>query len=48
MIHPKTQHFMAERMKATTKSIVADHAPMLTASNEVVQFILGAAKSTLV
>jgi pimeloyl-ACP methyl ester carboxylesterase len=47
MINPKTQHFMAERMKATTKSIVADHTPMVTAPDEVVQFILAAANSCL-
>jgi pimeloyl-ACP methyl ester carboxylesterase len=46
MINPKTQHFMAERMKATTKSVVADHTPILTAPNEVVEFILAAAKSS--
>jgi pimeloyl-ACP methyl ester carboxylesterase len=47
MINPKTQHFMAERMKATSKSIVADHTPILTDPEPVVEFILGAAKSRL-
>ena len=47
MINPKTQHFMAERMKATVKSAAVDHTPMLTAPNEVVPFILAAAKTTL-
>jgi pimeloyl-ACP methyl ester carboxylesterase len=48
MISPKTQHFMAQRMKATVKSAAVDHTPLLTAPNDVVQFILAAAKSTLV
>ncbi|HSZ56567.1 MAG TPA: alpha/beta hydrolase [Tepidisphaeraceae bacterium] len=48
MINPKTQHFMAQRMKATTKSIVADHTPLLTDPDNVVDFILDAAKSCLV
>ena len=47
MINPKTQHFMVARMKATTKSIVADHTPILTDPDSVVQFILTAAKSCL-
>jgi pimeloyl-ACP methyl ester carboxylesterase len=47
MINPKTQHFMAERMNATIKSIVADHTPSVTDPENVVQFILGAAKSCL-
>ncbi|HTW93580.1 MAG TPA: alpha/beta hydrolase [Tepidisphaeraceae bacterium] len=47
MINPKTQHFMADRMIATVQSRAVDHTPMVTAPNEVVQFILGAAKSAL-
>jgi pimeloyl-ACP methyl ester carboxylesterase len=47
MINPKTQHFMAERMKATVKSAAVDHTPILTAPEPVVEFILGAAKSSL-
>ena len=47
MINPKTQHFMAERMKATVKSVAADHTPILTSPDNVVQFILAAAKSCL-
>jgi pimeloyl-ACP methyl ester carboxylesterase len=47
MINPRTQHFMAERMKATIKSAQADHTPILTDPENVVQFILGAAKSCL-
>ena len=47
MINPKTQHFMAARMKATTGSIVADHTPLLTDPDKVVPFILDAARSCL-
>lgn len=47
MINPKTQRFMAERMKATVNSVVADHTPILTDPNPVVEFILTAAGSTL-
>ena len=48
MINPKTQRFMAGRMKATTQSIAADHTPILTDPDNVVKFILAAAKSCLV
>jgi pimeloyl-ACP methyl ester carboxylesterase len=47
MINPKTQHFMAERMRATTQSLPVDHAPLLTAPDEVVAIILEAAQTTL-
>jgi pimeloyl-ACP methyl ester carboxylesterase len=47
MINPKTQHFMAERMKATVKSFAVDHTPLLTAPDKVVDIILEAAKATL-
>ena len=47
MINPKTQHFMAERMKATVRSFAVDHTPLLTASDKVVDIILEAAKATL-
>jgi pimeloyl-ACP methyl ester carboxylesterase len=47
MINPKTQSFMAERMKATIKSFAVDHTPLLTAPGKVVDMILDAAKSTL-
>lgn len=47
MINPKTQHFMAERMKATVKSFAVDHNPLLSAPNSVVDIILEAAKATL-
>jgi pimeloyl-ACP methyl ester carboxylesterase len=47
MINPKTQRFMADRMKATVKSFPVDHTPLLTASDKVVEVILDAARSTL-
>jgi pimeloyl-ACP methyl ester carboxylesterase len=47
MINPKTQRFMAERMKATIKSFAVDHTPLLTAPGKVVDIILDAAKETL-
>jgi pimeloyl-ACP methyl ester carboxylesterase len=47
MINPKTQHFMAERMKATVRSFAVDHTPLLTAPDKVVDIILEAATTTL-
>ena len=47
MINPKTQHFMAERMKATVRSFAVDHTPLLTAPDKVVDIILEAAEATL-
>jgi pimeloyl-ACP methyl ester carboxylesterase len=47
MINPKTQQFMAERMKATIRSFAVDHTPLLTAPEKVVSIILEAAKATL-
>ena len=47
MINPKTQRFMAERMKATVKSLAVDHTPLLTAPGNVVDIILEAANATL-
>jgi len=47
MINPKTQRFMAERMKATVRSFAVDHTPLLTAPGKVVDIILEAAKVTL-
>jgi pimeloyl-ACP methyl ester carboxylesterase len=46
MIHPATQQFMAERMKATIRSHKVDHTPMHTAPGLVVDIILEAAQST--
>ncbi len=42
MINPKTQHFMADRMKATIRSLAVDHTPLLTAPEKVVDTILEA------
>jgi pimeloyl-ACP methyl ester carboxylesterase len=42
MINPKTQHFMAARMNATTRSLAVDHTPLLTAPESVVDIILEA------
>ena len=47
MINPKTQRFMAGRMKATVRSFAVDHTPLLTAPGKVVDIILEAAKATL-
>jgi len=47
MINPKTQHFMAERMKATVRSLAVDHTPLLTAPDKVVDIIVEAAEATL-
>ena len=47
MINHKTQHFMAERMKATARSFAVDHTPLLTAPDKVVDIILEAAQATL-
>jgi pimeloyl-ACP methyl ester carboxylesterase len=47
MINPKTQQFMAERMRATVRSIASDHTPLLTAPDKVVDIIVEAAKATL-
>ncbi len=47
MINPKTQRFMAERMKATIRSFAVDHTPLLTAPDKVADIILEAAKAVL-
>src|ERR1700744_2378962 len=47
MINPKTQRFMAERMKATLRSQPVDHTPLLTAPEKVINIILEAARATL-
>jgi len=46
MINPKTQHFMAKRMGATTRSLAVDHTPLLSAPKEVVNIILEATQAT--
>lgn len=45
MINPKTQHFMGERMKATTRSFAVDHTPLLSAPQKVVDIILEAKRA---
>ena len=47
MINPKTQRFMAERMKATVRSFAVGHTPLFTAPDKVVEIILEAARATL-
>jgi len=47
MINPKTQRFMAERMKATVRPFAVDHTPLLTAPGKVVDIIVEAARATL-
>jgi hypothetical protein len=47
MINPKTQHFMADRMRAKVHSYAVDHSPMYTKPNLVVNVILEAARETL-
>src|SRR5215475_5760331 len=42
MINPKTQHFMAKRMGATTRSLAVDHTPLLSAPQKVVDIIMDA------
>jgi hypothetical protein len=45
MINPKTQHFMAKRMGATTRSLAVDHTPLLSAPQKVVNIILEASQA---
>jgi hypothetical protein len=47
MINPKTQYFMAERMKATIRPFAVDHTPLLTAPDKVVGIILEAVRATV-
>jgi pimeloyl-ACP methyl ester carboxylesterase len=47
MINPKTQHFMANRMRASTHSFALDHTPLLTAPDKVIEVIIAAAEETL-
>jgi pimeloyl-ACP methyl ester carboxylesterase len=47
MINPKTQHFMAARMKATTRAYPVDHTPLLTAPEKVVDIILEAEQGSM-
>jgi pimeloyl-ACP methyl ester carboxylesterase len=47
MINPKTEQFMAERMKATVHAHRVDHTPMYSEPTVVVDIILEAARKTL-
>ena len=47
MIAPKTQRFMAERMKATIHSLPVDHTPAITAPGHVLRVLIEAANATL-
>jgi pimeloyl-ACP methyl ester carboxylesterase len=46
MINPRTQHFMAERMKATVRSKAVDHTPLVTAADVVADTITEAVRAT--
>jgi pimeloyl-ACP methyl ester carboxylesterase len=46
MINPKTQRFLAERMRANIRSAPVDHTPLFTAPRLVVNIILEAARAT--
>jgi pimeloyl-ACP methyl ester carboxylesterase len=45
MINPETQHFMAARMGAKTRSYAVDHTPLITAPDQVVDVVLEAVAS---
>ena len=47
MINRKTQHFMADRMRAKVHSYPVDHSPMYTKPDLVINIILEAARETL-
>jgi pimeloyl-ACP methyl ester carboxylesterase len=47
MINPKTQRFMADRMRARTRSERVDHTPMYAEPHLVIEVILEAARETL-
>ena len=47
MINPKTQHFMADRMRAKVNSHHVDHSPMYSEPNLVINIIVEAARQTL-
>ncbi len=47
MINPKTQHFMAERMRAKVRPHPVDHTPMYADPKVVIDVILEAAHETL-
>ena len=45
MIPPQAEEFMAKRMGATTRSVPASHASMVSHPKEVVDLIVAAAES---
>ena len=45
MINPETQRFMADRMKATTRSHDVDHAPLITRPRVVIEILAEAARA---
>jgi pimeloyl-ACP methyl ester carboxylesterase len=47
MINPRTQHFMADRMRAKVRSHPVDHSPMYSEPSLVTNIILEAARETL-
>ena len=47
MTNPETQRFMANRMGASVRAKLADHTPMLTAPDLVIDLILEAAREAL-
>jgi len=47
MINPKTQQFMADRMRAKVHSYPVDHSPMYTEPKLVINIILEAVRETL-
>jgi pimeloyl-ACP methyl ester carboxylesterase len=47
MINPKTQRYMAERMRANVRTHPVDHTPMYSEPNFVIDVILAAARETL-
>jgi pimeloyl-ACP methyl ester carboxylesterase len=47
MINPKTQRFMADRMRAKVHSHHVDHSPMYSEPNLVINIIVEAARQTL-
>ncbi len=48
MIDPKTQEFMATRMKAQMQRLDVDHTPIITAPDKVVGFIRNALRTALI
>jgi pimeloyl-ACP methyl ester carboxylesterase len=47
MINPKTQRFLADRMRANIHSYPVDHSPMISEPQVVINVILKAARETL-